>query len=85
MSKFPNEVYIWDETPESPGHNLNLNVDGSRPTPGEDTEKGLVRAGVYRLVREVDILREVKEVEIKPAVDPIVDSWGPSSLVRNLK
>jgi hypothetical protein len=79
----PKEIYVWDES--SPGRSgvknpieLNLERDGSRPNP-DPTAKEPIRAGVYQLVREVEIYQEIKEVPIKSAIDLEVDSWSPSS------
>lgn len=64
----PKEIYVWDETPEKPDYSLNIEANGARPTPEDETTPR--RAGIYQLVREVDIINDVKEVEVKPATDP---------------
>jgi hypothetical protein len=66
--KLPKEIYVWDETPEHIERSLNIEADGARPTPEDETTPR--RAGVYQLVREVDIINDVKEIEVKPATDP---------------
>jgi hypothetical protein len=76
MSKLPKEIYVWDEDPEDEVPQLNMEADGGRPSPENDAP---LRTGIYRLVREVDIIRDVKEVEVKPAVDP------SSGFIRTLK
>lgn len=68
----PKEIYVWDEsTPSKAGVanplDLNLERDGSRPTP-DPGAKEPIRAGVYKLVREVEIACEVKEILIKQAI-----------------
>lgn len=67
MSQLPKEIYVWDEQPEQVDNSLNINADGGRPEP----EEGIpIRAGIYRLVRQVDIITDVKEIEVKSPVDP---------------
>ena len=77
----PKEIYVWDES--TPGRSgvaspldLNLERDGKRPTP-EPEAKEPIRAGVYRLVHEVEIFTEVREVTVKQAVEPL-DDWRGS-------
>lgn len=75
----PKEIYVWDEAPGQKDRELNIECDGGRPMP-DPISKEPIRAGIYKLVREVEITAEVKETTIKQAVDPLVDQWGPSAV-----
>lgn len=73
----PKEIYVWDEaTTKDPQPDLNLERDGSRPMP-DPSSKEPIRAGVYKLVHEVEIFQEVKETVIKQATDEWseIDKW----------
>lgn len=70
----PTEIYVWDEAPKEKTRELNIECDGARPTP-DPMAKEPLRAGVYRLVREVEISARVEELVIKQAVDVSLDRF----------